>query len=281
MLGIPPRSVADAIVSLFLIERELTALSLRSLISERYFPVSLRAVYKELGKLLEQGIVIKVRDYYSLSVTWILNLIKLSEQLYTTSVSKKPRVTKLPAEGEKLVWKFHDLQHLDRFWIQLLFLLFEHSTSRTMFVWVPYFWFDLVHLSKDLEAQEAMKVAKNKMYMILGSRTFLDRLPTKYWSREVYEWSYAEGPFEDERSTYYDVIDDWILTVRLQDSTTREIHAFFQKIKSRTDLVRVPEFESIKIDAPAVVTLQRSKMKAAKFHAKFADFFGLSRPGRS
>src|SRR6185436_916220 len=90
-------------------------------------------------------VVVRVRGYYSLSITWLLMLIRFSEDLFTRSVSSRPLATRLPAEGEKITWRFTDLEHLDRFWIQMIFLLFESSRSRTMFAWVPHFWFDLVH----------------------------------------------------------------------------------------------------------------------------------------
>ena len=155
--AVPPQSVADAILALFAEEREMTAEAMRRRISARYFPCSPRAVYKELQKLQRQGVVLRVRGFYSLSITWLLNLIEFSEKLYSVSVEHRPRVSRLPEEGERLTWKFRDLQHMDRFWLQLIFLLFEHSRSRTMFAWVPHFWFDLVHYEKDLEAQRAMR----------------------------------------------------------------------------------------------------------------------------
>ena len=142
-----------------------------------------------------------------------------------------------------------------------------------MFIWVPYFWFDLVNYQKDLEAQDAMRVAGNKMFMILGHDCFLSRLPVKYWKKEVYEWSYAQGPFHNLNSTYYDVIDDLILTVELTPKTTREIKELFDSVRGAEDLGLIRKFESIKSSAPCKLSIERNPQKAEKLLKKFRGFF--------
>ena len=281
MLAVAPETIADAIVSTFAVERELTVVQLRRHIERRYFHCSPRAVYKELKRLIARGVVVKVKKRYALSVSWILSLIQFSEQLYSTSVRNMSNESLLPHEGGRISWHFRDLLHLDRLWLQLIFLLFEKSYSRTMFVWVPHFWFDLVHYEKDLEAQEAMKVAGNRMYMMLGGRTYLDQLPTKYWSRQVYEWSYAEGPFEKDRATYFDVIDDYVLTVTLDAVTAMKIADLFRRVRGKSDLGLIREFDAIKTGARAKLQLERNAKKAARLRRKCCEFFGIVDPSSS
>ncbi len=147
-----------------------------------------------------------------------------------------------------------------------------------MFVWVPHFWFDLVHYHKDLEAQEAMKIAGNRMYMILGGRSFLDRLPTRYWNKQVYEWSYAPGPFEAQRSWYFDVIDDFILNIHLDAVTTARIGELFSKVKSKADLGLIREFEDIKSKARVRMQLEHSVVKARRLRRRCCEYFGIAEP---
>jgi len=275
MLAVAPQTIAQAILAVFATTPTVRIERLHRAINAQFMGCSQRAVYKEVAKLVEQGIVIGVGGNYSLSLTWILSLNQLSERFYSQAVEPAALSHCLPLTGKRVSWKFRDLQHLDRLWLQLMFLLFELSESRRMFVWVPYFWFDLVHFQKDLEAQEAMKVAGNKMYMILGNDSFIDRLPTKYWSRQVYEWSYAKGPFENERSTNYDLIDDYILTVKLDQRTTNAIDTFFRSVRSKSDLGRIREFETIKTSAQATLTLEHSPRKAKVLRRKFLDYFGI------
>jgi hypothetical protein len=180
----------------------------------------------------------------------------------------------LPGEGQKIRLRFNDLQHLDRFWIQIIFLLFEVSKSRQMYVWVPHFWFDLIHYEKDLEAQRAMKIAGNRMHMIIGADTYLDRLPMRYWARDVYSWSYARSPFHLQRNRYYDLIDDYIVTVVLDPVTTLRIGELFTKIKCAADMRNAREFEVICRKARAQMIIERSARKAAQLRRKFEQFFG-------
>ena len=218
--------------------------------------------------------MIRVAGRYSLSLTWVLALLKMSEELYGTLVDERLKRSYLPAAGEKKTWRFHDLQHLDRFWLQMLFLLFEESHSRRMYVWVPYFWFDLIHYEKDLEAQEAMVKAGNKMSMMLGHDGYLARLPIKYWSTKAYEWSYAPGPFDGLRNVYYDVIDDLVMTIELTPKTTREIHDLFEQVRGPRDLGLLRRFEQIKTGCASRLTIERNARKASGLLRKFKEYFG-------
>ena len=57
----------------------------------------------------------------------------------------------------------------------------------------------------------AMNKDGNKHCIIIGSDSLIDRLPSKYWNKEVYEWSHAKSPFDAEQTKYIDVIDDYVL----------------------------------------------------------------------
>ncbi|RIL10862.1 MAG: hypothetical protein DCC75_03490 [Proteobacteria bacterium] len=275
LLNLPRGDIARAILSLFREARELSAEEVHIRVKRGFFDCSQRAIYKELGILCDKGILIKAKGCYSASITWLLTLLEFGNTLYKTALQRPPRHIELPSPGKKLRFKFRDLELLDRLWLQFIFLLFERSKSRLMFAWVPYFWFDLVHYHKDLEAQEAMHIAGNKMYLIVGSRTYLDQLPTKYWSKRAYTWSYSLSPFESERSSYYDLIDDYVLTVTIDEATTRRIHAFFHSIRGAHDLKRLPEFAAIKSNARATLAIENTPAKARKLRRKFSQFFGI------
>lgn len=276
MFTLPPRSISEAILQLFRERQDYTVAEILALVRTRYYNnCSQRAVYKQIKELIERGVIIRSGPRYSLSLTWVLALIRTAEDLYGTLVDRSLKSSYLPKAGEKRSWHFDDLQHLDRFWIQMIFLLFEESNSREMYVWVPYFWFDLIHYHKDLEAQEAMRVAGNKMFMILGDDSFIARRPIEYWSKEVYEWSYAEGPFKNQMTTYYDVIDDLVMTIELTPKTTRQIRDLFHAVRGPEDLDQLSRFESIKSNAPTKLTIERNQQKARRLQKKFRDYFDV------
>ncbi len=273
MLNLQPNNIAEAIIQLFRHQPDFSAAELHQAIGKSFGKCSERAVYKELRKFMEQGVVLRHKGRFSLSLTWILSLLQLAEGLYGSLVGTGLKINFLPEAGQKRSWRFSDLQHLDRLWIQMIFLLFEQSKERRMYVWVPYFWFDLIHFEKDQEAQTAMRQAGNKMFMILGDDSYLSKLPQKYWDRKIYEWSYAPGPFAQQSHIYFDVIDDYILTVELTPKTTREIADLFKAVKDARQLHLISRFEQIKSRAPSRLTIEHNTKKAQRLRRQFEEYF--------
>jgi hypothetical protein len=279
MLPASPRTVSEAIIGLFQQHTALTAAAIHGELLRGGRNTSRRAIFKELHKLLERGVIVRVQGRYSLSLTWVLSLIDFSESLFQRFIGQARTDVLLPAAEEKHRWVFSDLQRMDQFWLQLMFLLFEKSSSRVMCEWLPHFWFHLLHYGKELEAQRAMKRAGNRLYMIIGAKTFLDLQPSAYWDRRVYDWSYASGPFEGE-SSYFCVIDDYVLTVKLDSKTSEQIDSLFRRVRSARDMESAAFVALFKQKVSAVLTLERNEKKACKLLRRFGEFFGIKPAAR-
>lgn len=275
MLAAASSNVADAILALFRRDGEMSAGEIHAALQDGYGRCSLRAVYKELTNLMAAGIVVKQKGRFSLSLPWMLSLFRCADDLFRAAL-RRPAASLLPAEKETRRWRFHDLRRLDQFWLQLIFLLFEGSATRTMFVWAPHFWFHLLEYGRELQAQDAMSVAGNLMYMIVGGDTFLDRQPERYWSRSVYRWSYEPSSFHSERQTYYDVIDDYVLTVKLDARTAHRLGECFRSVKTARDAARVPELALFDHRANVTLSLAHDESRARALRSRFCRHFGLA-----
>lgn len=55
-----------------------------------------RALFKELAKLVEQGVLVRVRGRYAVKVTWILELLQLGEELTQHALPTESR----PSDSE-------------------------------------------------------------------------------------------------------------------------------------------------------------------------------------
>lgn len=237
---------------------------------------SLVAIYKELNKLQAQSIVVKAGKNYYLSFSWILEMTRFSEDIYLSYMQGDVTRKLIPAAGERRAWTFNDLQRMDRFWVQIMFTLYEASESRIMFEWVPHLWFPLVDLDRDRQYLRAMEKAGNKLFIIIGSDTYLDRLSTKDWRPGAYEWSYAKGPFDDERQVYMCVIDDYVMRVTLDDKTNSEIDKLFTRVKSKEDLNIQKFYHVFTTPCRATIKLTRQPAQAKKLRRSFCDFFGVA-----
>jgi len=80
------------------------------------------------------------------------------------------------------------------------------------------------------------------------------------------------------RSKYFDVIDDFILTVTLDSVTTIRIGEIFAKVKGPKDFHLLREFDDIRVKARINLTLERNQKKASRLRRQCADFFGIRDP---
>lgn len=236
--------------------------------------VTERAVFKELAKLVEQGILVRVKGKYVVKVTWILELLELGDDLTKQTLNPKSLDIQVPEPGERLRWKFKNLRRMDTFWVQLMFVLFSISKRKHMYVWCPHFWFHLLDLKKELQAMRAMKAGGNKHFLIMGSDSYLDKLPTRYWNNSVYEWSFASGPFEGEDRRYLDVIDDYILTVLFTSQFVEELNELLDRVRNDRDLQKVDLNIFFDKRTNVTLTLENNPTKAKRLTKKFKDFFG-------
>jgi hypothetical protein len=236
--------------------------------------VSERAVFKELAKLVEQGILVRVKGRYAVKVTWILELLELGDDLTKQSLHRKSLDIQVPEPGGRLRWKFNDLRRMDAFWVQLMFVLFSISKRKQMYVWSPHFWFHLLDLKKELQAMRAMKTGGNKHFLIIGSDSYLDKLPARYWNKHVYDWSYAVGPFEGEDRRYIDVIDDYVLTVLFTPQFVKELDALLDRVRNEHDLQKIDLNTFFNKRTMVTLTLENNPAKAKRLTKKFKEFFG-------
>jgi hypothetical protein len=241
--------------------------------------VTQRAVFKELAKLVDQGVLVKARGKYAVKVTWILELLQLGEDLTKHALNPQSINLQIPGPGQRFRWRFRDIRRMDSFWVQLMFVLFTLSTSKHMYVWSPHFWFHLLDLNKELQAMRAMQKGGNMHFLMIGSDSFIDRLPSKYWNPKVYHWSYAAGPFASERRRYFDVIDDYILTVLFPESFVKELDALCERVRSKQELALIARSGLFTRPVEISLTLEHNTAKAGRLRGKFQEYFGHAKKG--
>lgn len=234
---------------------------------------TLRGVYKELAKLTEQGILFKSGQSYNLRLAWITKLLAFGDQAFERYTAPSYLAGYLGGDYAKHSEKFTDIRKLDRLWTQLIFALHQMYPSKIMCFWCPYQWFYLAHYFTCTQFYEAIDLAGFKRVHIIGTDTYLGRRALNDLPKGgVY--SFAESPFHHERTTYYTVIGDIVVTVKLDEQVTARIHSLFQTVRSESELD--PEVLEKVFGARVKATLRSEKnpKKAASLKKKFANFFG-------
>jgi hypothetical protein len=247
---------------------------LETVLSRSYRAVSKQAIYKELGKLEDKGLVVKVKMRYALRLTWLSELSTFIEEAYDTYLDA-PLHFLLPVPGSKYTWQFNDLRRMDLFHTQLILTLHKATKEKQMYTWVPHPWYGLSHATRELEFWRATKKEGIAVYMIIGGDTPLDVDYQKFVRRAGVECSLAPGPFDSERRRYFNVIGNFVLTSTLSTTKAKAIDDLFRSTARRES----PPAETVDrlLRRPVRITLmlEHNPAKARSLLKRFSVYFGL------
>ena len=276
MLLSASENLEDFIVRTLAARPSASVSELHEYICGSYRRYSTAALYKELRKLQEQGVVVRRKDQLSLSLSWVFNLVELCDSMYDTHIAAPSAGEILPEPGEIKSFTFSTLAKVDDFWVHAMLIMLQHSKTKRLFQWIPHPWFYLVNSHKSFPFHNALRTAGARIDNIIGGNTFLDRYGQRITTAGVYELNYAPSKFQDIRNLYFSVSDTYMLTVHLSKRKAEEIDAFYDSIRS-IDQVDVPRVVDLTTrDARTKVTIERKPAKVRKTWNRFIDYFEVS-----
>lgn len=262
-------SLQKTIIDLLAKNHSATANWLQIKATKEYRSCSIQAVYKELRNLQANGVVVKIKQEYSLSYSWIINSIGWIEEIYQKQITKSALANLLPNGINKQTWHFNDLRRLDDLWIQILLTLFEATGEKIAYCWVPHPWFELVHHKQDQAFQRALKRAGNYQYFIIGGDSYLDRHFAKNWSEQVYRYFLVSSSKMPNRSMYINVIGNYIFSFKIDPYTASTIDNLFNNVtaNSEIDLAKVVDIfdRGAKVKATLELLPQKSNRLISVF----------------
>lgn len=268
-------NLQSCLVSILSKKQGVTAKLLHTEATKLYKECSIQAIYKELRKLQENLVVVKINDKYSLSFSWILNSLKYMDDIYDNFIEQTNVRNLLPYNSSKQTWQLSDLRRLDDLWIQILLSLFHETNEKIAYCSVPHPWFELVHHSQDVNFQKALRINGQNQYIIIGGNTYLDNYFSSRWPKDVYKHTTSDSIFDPNRRRYINVIGDFIFTFVLDKYTTKAIDNFFENVKSKKDISLTKIVDLFDGAAKIKATLEKEPLKAKKFVRKFRRYSGF------
>ena len=262
------------IIEMLAEQPRLSAYRMQGMVRRRGRAFSQAAVYKELGKLQERGVVVKDGIYFSLSLAWILDVFSFSDQLTTTYFTESYLRTILPDSGERQRWRFTTLVRCNDFWNQLLLALLKTSRSQYVLSWVPYPWFLLLSSDQETRLHRAFTVSGRKFYTIFGDTGGKGGLIKSFYGGKSQSYSFADSPLDDEQ-TYLDVVGDYVLSVRIDPRTNGKIREFFDSSEAGSMNTMVDKFSALLSRCSATIRIDHDEKRARQLHRVFADYFGF------
>jgi hypothetical protein len=250
------------------------AAELQQKLARRGRRCSFQAVYKALAKLERAGVAVKVGREYGLKFSWAQELLALAERVRRTHFEPALSRALLPPRGESRVWHFTSLLKMDDYWAHLVLRLFHLTRAKVMYEWIPHPWFEMVHPGKEDQFRQALRRGGSQLHMIIGGETFLDGECGRHWSRDIYRFSFAVGPFDERRTEYFDLIENFILTLKISREVSRQIDGFFERVRGRADFDLVAFARIITQPTRASIKLENNQAKAERLRKRFVEYFG-------
>lgn len=270
-MALPNRdSLKSQIITLFRKYPRIDAQDIHAAIGGR---CTLQAIYKELRHLLAEGIVQKIGTEWTLNISWILQLQALSTRLASTYFRSEAVVPAIPRNGLKR-WSFRNLLDMDDYWAYLLLYILRTSRSRTMLSWNPFLWFNVFHTENEDRFFNSVKLIGAKAFTVIGSNCFLNQWATQFLRKNSVTYSFVPSPFRDRLDLYFNVIDDYIISVKLSRNTDRKLQQLFIATKSFESLDLVQFSNLLMKQGRGTITLEHNPAKAARLRKQFSDYFG-------
>lgn len=236
---------------------------------------SIQGIYKEINTLQKEGAVVKLRNKYSLRLPWVFDFISLADKMSEAYIERPLIPFILPELNKKEIWHFSNLLKMNDFWGHILLMLTQQSKHKIILGWNPHPWFHLVQTKQEAQYIKALKLAHTKLYLIVGGNSLLDKWTEKFWDKEAVRFSYGISEFQNQRSAYLNIIDDYVLTVKLEPKTAQAIDTVYQNTKSMNDLNLQSILSIFNQKTKCTIWLEKNPKKAKKLKFKFKKFWGI------
>lgn len=229
--------------------------------------LSLRAVYKAVNKLVGAGVLIKVGKQVLIDHEWAKGV---GDMLISTSASTI-------SSGERAVYTFVSIEHLDSFWKTIVLPLEQSVSAREILFYNPHnFW---AYLPARKESEDAYyrhfsETGRYGFFTVGGN----SRADTEF--KREYQNEHLQIDLRDillfRKTDHTTIIDPFIITVRLAIGVSERIDKLYASEKSIKDIL--PDIVSI-CQKPGKIrfVLENNTTKAKKFKKMLAKNFYFKR----
>lgn len=254
----------------------LSAEEMLSTMSEKGRTISLQGLYRVLKKLQLEKVIVKEKHLYSLRLPWIIELTQLVDQLEQVYLRSDHLTQLLPTNTiQKRIWRFNNLMKLVEAWMQIVIAMSKASEEKVILTAAPHLWFALVHLPEWTQFKKVLSTFMQRQYTLIHGTEFVDKYLnalTKLPEEEVF-MNDAEY-IEDDLTLYRTIIDDTILTVRLDPVTAKKIATLFQQIKSEETMYLLDIFQTFTSKVRVTIMIKKDPAAARRYRKKFERLFG-------
>jgi hypothetical protein len=268
-------SVSDAIIAALGRTVGMNASELLPALQLQGVSCTKQAVYKELRKLVNAGIVLKYGQRVQLHLRWLLSMVDYYDKLSKRQIEQGLNLSSMLPDGSKSVWRFSNLLMLNDFWTQISLALLKITEAKIHLSWNPHPWFYLLQPRQELEFTRLLRTLNAHSYKIIGNDRFLDKWSEKFFLPDCMTWSYGESPFHKQfQGTYFTVINEYVVEIILSKKAKDEIDSIFSQVKSLTEM-EPNVFALFQRRLNVRLKVERNPTKALRYSRAFERYFGV------
>lgn len=244
----------------------------KRLVSRLKNPLTIQAWYKALRRLIEEGVVVKQKKYYSLNVSWTMDILRWSLDMKTVYIEKPSEsIIVLPHQNQKIKFRFPNLLAMNSFWAHLLVYIASRCAKKPiLYAYNPHFWFYLAHGEVEKQYNRSMKAFNMRTYMIIGSDSFLDKWNAQFFDKTITQYCLSPISIFQDRQKYFNYIDKYFIEITIQKDVAQSIHYLFERINSLADISQI---ELIQKKSSCMIHVSKSSQKGEKFKRKISRYF--------
>jgi len=180
--------------------------------------------------------------------------------------------------GDKKTWKFTSVLRATNFWSQILLSVVHKTKAEVTFSYSPHLWFEWIVQGPETQYRDAY-LDLTKQFIMVGSRSFLDRhmvenLSPDHPNEERYLAHESERVIQNQ-STHLDIVDDYVLTVKLGKKFTTELEKLYASAHSEEEIDGHTLYKTFSGTKNIKLVLEKDGAKAEKYRRKFKKIFGI------
>lgn len=261
------------ILEMFVKHPTLRAETILSILNKSGKKYTIQAVYKELRHLIAEGALQHINKTYTVNGVWALQLQAFSNQLVTTAF-KRSSVIPILKDGETTKWHFNNLLDMNDFWGHVALHLIDVSDDKNIFAWNPHLWFWVVTPHREERFYKSLSEINGQFFVVVGGKNFLNMTAAPYFKRNKNIFaSFDSRPFRDKMNTYYNVIGDYIITVRLHAKAYTGLDRIFSTTTDYSKLDLDALTHLLIREGNSTFQIEKNAVKAKKLKQKFLRHF--------
>ncbi len=234
-------NLKNIVFSILTKEYPLKIIELTNFIRKRYGKaVTFQAVRKAIFQLVEEGILLKQKNEFSINKQWVLEGRKTLDILYQDLTKEKVTPSGIESiKGEVSVFTFDSLNEMMKFWEDLIDDWYKHfrKGDPNINAWQgAHGWEGLLHLDREKKIMSQLKNKGIKSYVLSTGDTPLDRNIWRFYKNIGLKIQLSPSSTYFDRSYYVGTYGETIVQVHVPQKIVEELDEFFRKNRTIEDL---------------------------------------------